>query len=83
MALQSCLCHGSITHLKCRYGLATQMSVTITTSGPRIARGLVIFVGSGLITGRRWIDVASGTGKGPGNRYPSSKSEPSDALFVL
>ena len=27
MALQSCLCHGSITHLKCSYGLATQMSV--------------------------------------------------------
>jgi len=33
MALQSCLYHGSITHLKCSYGPATQMSVTITMSG--------------------------------------------------
>ena len=33
MALQSCLYHGSITHLKCSYGLAIQMSVTVTTSG--------------------------------------------------
>ncbi len=33
MALQSCLYHGSITHLKWRYGLATQMSVTLTTFG--------------------------------------------------
>ncbi len=33
MALQSCLAHGSITHLECSYGLATQMSVTVTTSG--------------------------------------------------
>ncbi len=49
MALQGWLRHGSITHLKCSYELATQMSVTITTSGPRTARGLVIFVGSGLM----------------------------------
>ncbi len=28
IALQSCLYHGSITHLKCNYGLATQISVT-------------------------------------------------------
>jgi len=46
MALQSCLypgpvrqahgpevLEGSITHLKCRYGLVTQMSVTLKTSG--------------------------------------------------
>ncbi len=39
---------GSITHRKCSYGLATQTSLTITTSGPRTARGLVIFVGLGL-----------------------------------
>ncbi len=42
MALQSCLYHGSMTHLKCSYGLAIQMSVTVTTPG------LVIFFGSGL-----------------------------------
>jgi len=50
IALQSGLYHGSITHLKCSYGLATQMSVAITTSGLRTAHGLVIFVGSGLTT---------------------------------
>ena len=33
MAFQSCLYPGSITHLKYRYELATQMSVTIATSG--------------------------------------------------
>ena len=33
MALQSCLAHGSVTQLKCIYGLAIQMSVTVTTSG--------------------------------------------------
>ncbi len=33
MTLQSCLYHGSITYLKCSYGLATQMSLTVTTSG--------------------------------------------------
>ena len=33
MVLQSCLAHGSITHLKCSYGLASQISVSVTTSG--------------------------------------------------
>ena len=33
MALQSCLYQGSINHLKWCYGLPTQMSVTVTTSG--------------------------------------------------
>jgi len=33
MALQSCLYYGSITHLKCSYGLAIQKSATVTTSG--------------------------------------------------
>ena len=32
MTLQSRLYHGSITHLKCHYGLATRMSVTLATS---------------------------------------------------
>ncbi len=32
MALQSRLYLGSITHLKYRYGLATKMSVALTTS---------------------------------------------------
>ena len=33
MTLQSCLYHDSITHLMCRYGLATPMSGTLTTLG--------------------------------------------------